>query len=53
MKRVRGIEVEEVSWHEFKRMFRNNYLSKRYYNRKGKKFYELKMGSMIDEEYKT
>lgn len=53
MKCVRGIKVEELSWHEFKRLFRKKYLSGRYYDGKAKEFYELKMGSMTDEEYMT
>jgi hypothetical protein len=28
-------------------------LSKRYYHKKAKEFYEFRMGSMIDEEYTT
>jgi len=37
--------------HEFKRLFRKKYLSERYYDSKAKEFYELKMGSMVGEEY--
>ena len=40
-----------MSWHEFKRLFKKKYLSERYYDRKAKELYELKMGPMIDEEY--
>ena len=53
MKWVRDIKTEELSWHEFKRLFRRKYLSERYYDGKAKEFYELKMGSMTDEEYTT
>jgi len=35
---------------EFMKQIRKKYLSERYYDGKAKKFYELKMGSMIDEE---
>jgi len=42
-----------LSWSEFKRLFRNKYLLERYYDGKAKDFYELNMGSMIDEEYMT
>jgi len=31
-------------WDEFERIFRKNYLSKRYYDTKAKEFYELNMG---------
>eukprot|EP00253_Pinus_taeda_P030517 PITA_30517 len=51
VKRVRDIMVEVLSWHEFKRLFRKKYLSKRYYDGKAKELYELKMGSMKYEEY--
>lgn len=53
MKCVKGIRVEELSWHDFKRLFRNKYLPKIYYEGKFKEFYELKIGSMTDEEYMT
>ena len=36
MKWVRDIETEYLSWHEFKRLFRNKYFSERYYNKKAK-----------------
>jgi len=42
-----------LSWHEFKRLFRKKYLLERLYDSKGKELYELKMGSMTDEEYMT
>ena len=45
--------IEELSWHEFKRFFQKKYLLERYYDRKSKDLYELKMGSMTDEEYTT
>jgi len=53
VKWVRDIRREELIWHEFKRLFRKKYLSERYYDSKAKELYELKMGSMINEEYTT
>ena len=53
VKSIRYIRKKELSWHEFKRLFRNKYLLKRYYDNKEKEFYELKMGSMTDKEYTT
>jgi len=50
---VRYIRIEDLKWHEFKRIFKRKYLSERYYNSNSKEFYELKMGSMTDEEYMT
>ena len=51
MKQVKDIEIEDLSWHEFKKLFWKNYFSERYYNSKVKEFYELIMGSMTNEEY--
>lgn len=34
VKHIIGIKVEELSWHEFKRLFQNKYLPKRYYEGK-------------------
>lgn len=53
VKWARDIKTYELSWREFKRLFGKKYLSERYYNNKAKELYELKMGSMIDEEYTT
>ena len=53
MKRVRDIRIEELSSHEFKRLFRKKYLSEKYYDSKSKEFYELKIESMKYEEYTT
>ena len=51
MKQVKDIRTEDMRWHEFKRIFRKKYLSERYYDNKAEEFYELRMGSMTDEEY--
>eukprot|EP00253_Pinus_taeda_P032219 PITA_32219 len=53
VKQVRDIRTNDLNWWQLKRLFRKKYLSKRYYDNKAKEFYELKMGSMIDEEYTT
>ena len=53
MKPIEGIKIEELSWHEFKRLFRKNYLYDRYYDGETKDFYELNMGFMTVEEYMT
>lgn len=42
-----------MSWREFKRLSRKKYFSERYYDSKDKESYEVKMGSMIDEECMT
>jgi len=51
VKNFKGIHEEYLTWHAFERLFKKNYLSERYYDDRGKEFYELRMGSTIDEEY--
>jgi hypothetical protein len=48
---VQHIREKEVTWKEFKRYFEKKYLTKRYYDRKMKEFFELKFGSMTLDEY--
>jgi hypothetical protein len=48
---VQHIREKEVTWKEFKRYFEKKYLTKRYYDRKMKEFFELKLGSMTMDEY--
>jgi hypothetical protein len=48
---VQHIKEKDVTWKEFKRYFENKYLTKRYYDRKMKEFFELKLGSMTIDEY--
>jgi hypothetical protein len=42
---------KKVTWREFKRYFQRKYLTKRYYDKKMKKFFELKLGSMTIDDY--
>ena len=51
VKNVKGIDEDYFTWHAFERLFKNKYLSERYYDDRAKEFYELQMGSMKDEEY--
>jgi len=44
LKNVRGIGEEELTWREFKRLFRKKYVLERYYDDREKEFYELKIG---------
>lgn len=53
VKQVRDIRTNALSWWEFKILLRKKYLSERYYDINAKELYELKMGSMTDEEYMT
>jgi hypothetical protein len=48
---VHHIKEKEVTWKEFKRYFKKKYLTKRYYDRKMKEFFKLKLGSMTIDEY--
>jgi hypothetical protein len=48
---VKHIREKEVTWKEFKRYFEKKYLTKRYYDRKMKEFFELKLGNMTIDEY--
>ena len=48
---VQHIQEKEVTWKEFKRYFEKKYLTKRYYDKKMKYFFELKLESMTIDEY--
>jgi hypothetical protein len=48
---VQHINDKNVTWREFKKYFENKYLTKRYYDKKMKYFFELKLGSMSIDEY--
>jgi hypothetical protein len=48
---VQHIKEKNVTWKEFKKYFQNKYLTKRYYDKKMKEFFELNLGSMTIDEY--
>jgi hypothetical protein len=48
---VQHIREKEVTWKDFKRYFKKKYMTKRYYDRKMKDFFELKLGSMTIDAY--
>ena len=48
---VQKIYERKVTWREFMRYFQNKYLTKCYYDRKMKEFFELKLVSMTIDEY--
>jgi hypothetical protein len=48
---VQQIKEKEVTWKEFKRYFKKKYLTKRYYDKMMKDFFELKLSSMTIDEY--
>lgn len=51
VKNVKGIHEEYLTWNEFEWLFKKKYLLERYFDDKVKEFFELKMGSMTDDEY--
>jgi hypothetical protein len=46
---VQHIKDKSVTWREFKKYFEKKYLTKRYYCKKMKEFFELKLGSVTYE----
>jgi hypothetical protein len=48
---VHRIDEKKVTWMEFKKCFQNKYLTKRYYDKKMKGFFKLKLGSITVDEY--
>jgi hypothetical protein len=48
---VQHIDEKKVTWREFKRYFQKKYLTKQYYDKKMKEFFEIKLGSMTIYEY--
>ena len=51
LKNVKGIHEEDLSWEQFEKYFRKKYLSEKYFDKKTKEFYELKLGQLTIEEY--
>jgi hypothetical protein len=49
---VQHIREKDITWTEFNRYFEKKYLTKIYYDRNMKEFFELKLGSMTIDEYK-
>ena len=45
-----GLKEKNLEWPEFKKLFKKQYLSKSYYERNTKEFYELKLGQMTMED---
>jgi hypothetical protein len=48
---VQHIREKYITWKELKRYFGKMYLTKRYYDRNMKEFFELNLGSMTIDEY--
>jgi hypothetical protein len=48
---VQCLREKNVTWKDFKKFFEKKYLAKRYYDKKMKEFFELKLESMTIDEY--
>jgi hypothetical protein len=48
---VQHVREKDITWKEFTRYFERKYPTKRYYDRKMKKFFELKLSNMTIDEY--
>jgi hypothetical protein len=48
---VQHIKEKSITWRELKKYFEKKYLTKRYYDKKMKELFELKLGSMTIDEY--
>jgi hypothetical protein len=46
---AKGLKEKQLEWSDFKKYFKRQYLSKIYYERKMKEFYELLLGQMTME----
>jgi hypothetical protein len=51
LKNVKGAHEENLSWEKFEKHFQKKYLSEKYFDKKTKEFYELKLGQLTIEEY--
>ena len=49
--KVKGIKERRISWEQFKKYFKEKYLSARYYDNKRKEFNELKLVHNSMEEH--
>jgi hypothetical protein len=48
---VQHIVEKSLTWREFKKYFEKKYLTERYYDKKMKEFFELKLGSTTIDDY--
>jgi hypothetical protein len=48
---LQHIREKDITWKEFNSYFEKKYLTKRYYDKNMKEFFELKLGSMTIDEY--
>jgi hypothetical protein len=50
LKLAKGLKEKQLEWFDFKKYLQKQYLSERYYERKTKEFYELRLGQMMMED---
>jgi hypothetical protein len=50
LKLAKGLKEKQLEWSDFKKYFKKQYLSKSYYERKTKEFYELRLEQMMMED---
>jgi hypothetical protein len=53
LKQVEHINKSRITWKRFKKYFHKEYLSENFYDKKMLDFFELRLGSMIMEEYEN
>ena len=51
LKHTKKDEVKEIGWSNFRRIFQEEYMSKRFFDRKVKEFHDLRMGSMTMDSF--
>ena len=51
LRKVRNINDRKIVWKQFKKYFKQKYLSNRYYADNIKEFHEMRLGQLTMEEY--
>ena len=51
LKNTKKYDVKEIQWSNFRKMFLEKYMSKRFFDRKVKEFHELRMVSMTMDAF--
>jgi hypothetical protein len=51
LRNVKGFHAKDLSWKQFEKYFRKQYLSEKYMDGKTKEFYELRLGQLTIDEF--
>jgi hypothetical protein len=51
LRNVKGVHEKDLSWKQFEKYFRKQYLSEKYMDGKTKEFYELRLGQLTIDEF--